>query len=64
MSETMTLSIPRPLWDRYNRLASAKNEDPLSLMEKVLVTYLENEETENGAECNVNWLGFGSVEPC
>ena len=64
MSGTMPLNISKEIWDRYGRLAKSRNENPAVLMEKVLATYLENEETEDGAECNVNWLGFGSVEPC
>jgi hypothetical protein len=64
MSEKMTLSLPRDIWDRYERLAKQRREEATALMEKVLVTYLDNEETDEGMECNINFLGLGSLDPC
>lgn len=64
MPEKISLNIRKELWRRYEKLAATKQEDPLALMEKVLRTYLENEETDDGAECNINWLGVGKIEPC
>ena len=64
MSDKIALNIEKAVWDRFERLSKQKKEDPNALMETVLTTYLNNEETDEGAECNVNWLGFGSIEPC
>lgn len=64
MSEHTTVNLPKEIWDRYKRLAEKKQVESNALIEKVLVAYLNNEETEDGVECNVNWLGFGTVEPC
>lgn len=64
MSENVTVNLPKEIVDRYERLANKKQVKSSALMEKVLVAYLNNEETDDGVECNVNWLGFGTVEPC
>ncbi|MFH0728385.1 MAG: hypothetical protein V2B19_18870 [Pseudomonadota bacterium] len=64
MSEKMNLDLPKEVWSRYERLAKQRREEPVALMEKVLVTYLDNEETDEGVECNINFLGLGSLDPC
>lgn len=64
MSEKINLSLQKEIWDRYERLAKQKREETKALMEKVLVSYLDNEETDEGMECNINFLGAGSLDPC
>lgn len=64
MSETVNISLPKEILDRYERLANKKQVESNALMQSVLVAYLNNEETDEGEECNVNWLGLGTVEPC
>jgi hypothetical protein len=64
MSEKMKLSLPKAIWDRYERLSKQRQQEATALMEKVLVTYLDNEETDEGMECNINFLGAGSLDPC
>lgn len=64
MSEKINLSLPKDIWNRYERLATQQQTEAMALMEKVLVSYLENEETDEGMECNINFLGAGSIDPC
>lgn len=64
MSEKMNLGLPKEIWNRYERLAEQKQQEARALMEKVLVSYLDNEETDEGMECNINFLGAGSIDPC
>lgn len=64
MTQKKELSLPKDIWDRYERLARQRQEETTVLMEKVLVTFLNNEETDEGAECNINFLGLGSLDPC
>lgn len=64
MSEKISLNMPKEIWNRYEQLAKTRQEEPLALMEKVLTTYVENEEIDDGPACSVNWLGLGTIEPC
>jgi hypothetical protein len=64
MSEKMNLTLSKDIWNRYERLAKEKQVETKKLMEKVLVSYLDNEETDEGMECNINFLGAGSIDPC
>lgn len=64
MSEKKSLSLPKDIWNRYERLATQQQTEATALMEKVLVSYLDNEETDEGMECNINFLGAGSIDRC
>jgi hypothetical protein len=64
MDETVSINLQRKIWEKYERMAKNNQESPIQLMEKVLITYLNNEETEEGVACNINFFGSGSIDPC
>lgn len=64
MQERATLEVQKEIWKRFRNLADQRQVNTTTLIEEVLLTYLNNEEKAGGAECNINWLGFGSVKAC
>ena len=64
MQERTTLRVQKEIWGRFSKLADKRRTDTTKLIEQVLLDYLDNQEKEDVERCNINWLGFGDVDPC